>query len=50
MSLLKLAVEKQKWDLAAHMIVLAAARGLKKGGADGAKRGQKRGLKTSKHP
>ncbi len=26
MSLLKLAIEKQRWDLAAHIIVLAAAR------------------------
>ena len=26
MKLLKLAVEKQRWDLAAHVIVLAAAR------------------------
>jgi hypothetical protein len=26
MSLLKLAIENQRWDLAAHVIVLAAAR------------------------
>jgi len=26
MSLLKLAIEKERWDLAAHIIVLAAAR------------------------
>jgi len=31
MRLLKLAVEKQRWDLAAHTIVLAAARTLNKG-------------------
>jgi hypothetical protein len=31
MRLLKLAVEKQRWDLAAHTIVLAAARTLRKG-------------------
>jgi hypothetical protein len=31
MKLLKLAVEKQRWDLAAHTIVLAAARTLRKG-------------------
>ncbi|HET6477907.1 MAG TPA: hypothetical protein VFF92_02375 [Dehalococcoidales bacterium] len=31
MKLLKLAVEKQRWDLAAHTIVLAAARTLGKG-------------------
>jgi len=30
MKLLKLAVEKQRWDLAAHTIVLAAARTLGK--------------------
>jgi hypothetical protein len=31
MKLLKLAVEKQRWDLAAHTIVLAAARTIDKG-------------------
>jgi len=31
MRLLRLAVEKQKWDLAAHTIVLATARRLNKG-------------------
>ncbi len=31
MKLLKLAIEKQRWDLAAHTIVLAAARTLNKG-------------------
>jgi|GEM_PF-1013214 len=32
MKLLRLAVERQRWDLAAHTIVLATARILKKGG------------------
>jgi hypothetical protein len=31
MSLLKIALEKQRWDLAAHTIVLAAARVLNQG-------------------
>ena len=31
MRLLRLAVEKQRWDLAAHTIVLATARVLNKG-------------------
>ncbi len=31
MRLLKLAVEKQRWDLAAHTIVLVTARHLKNG-------------------
>jgi hypothetical protein len=31
MRLLKLAMEKQRWDLAAHTIVLAAAKSLCKG-------------------
>ncbi len=30
--LLQLAVEKQRWDLAAHTIILATARILKEGG------------------
>ena len=32
MRLMKLAVENQRWDLAAHTIVLATARVLSKGG------------------
>jgi hypothetical protein len=32
MGLLKFAVEKQRWDLAAHTIVLATVRGLNKKG------------------
>ena len=31
MRLLRLAVEKQRWDLAAHTIVLATARALRNG-------------------
>jgi hypothetical protein len=31
MSLLRLAVEKQRWDLAAHTLILAAARVLNQG-------------------
>ena len=31
MRLLRLAVEKQRWDLAAHTIILATARHLNKG-------------------
>jgi len=31
MRLLKLAMEKQRWDLAAHTIVLAAAKSLRRG-------------------
>jgi hypothetical protein len=46
MSLLRLALKKQRWDLAAHTIVLAAARFLNKGGPDGGKNGQKKRLKS----
>jgi hypothetical protein len=46
MSLLRLALEKQRWDLAAYTIVLAAARLLKQGGADGGKNGRKKRLKA----
>ena len=42
MRLLRLAVENQRWDLAAHTIVLATARILKKGDKpDVSKSGQK---------
>ncbi len=42
MRLLRLAVESQRWDLAAHTIVLATARILNKGDKPNAsKRGQK---------
>jgi hypothetical protein len=44
MRLLKVAVEKQRWDLAAHTIVLATARVLNKGGKPNAgKSGKKNG-------
>ena len=44
MRLLKLAVEKQRWDLAAHTIVLATGRILSKGDRpDVSKRQQKKG-------
>ena len=44
MRLLRLAVEKQRWDLAAHTIVLATVRVLDKGGKPNAVQGrQKKG-------
>jgi hypothetical protein len=43
MRLLRLAVEKERWDLAAHTIVLATARILSKGDRpDAGKNGQKK--------
>ena len=46
MRLLKLAVENQRWDLAAHTIVLATARILNKGDKPNASRSkQKKYLK-----
>jgi hypothetical protein len=47
MSLLRLAVEKQRWDLAAHTIVLAAVRAVKRGEPDAGKNGKKRCLKAT---
>ena len=47
MSLLKLAVEKGRWDLAAHTIVLAAARALSKGEPNAGRKRQKKYLKAS---
>ena len=41
MRLLKLAIEKQRWDLAAHTIVLATAKTLDKGDKSDAKNNQK---------
>jgi len=41
MRLLRLAVEKQRWDLAAHTIVLATARILKNGDRPRAKNKEK---------
>ena len=44
MRLLRLAVEKQRWDLAAHTIVLVAARQMKNGRKPDAKeRKEKKG-------
>ena len=49
MSLLRSAVEKQRWDLVAHTIILAAARTLCKGEHDAGKKEQKtRNKKESK--
>ena len=42
MRLLRLAVEKQKWDLAAHTIVLATARRLNDGEKPHAKRNKEK--------
>jgi hypothetical protein len=43
MRLLRLAVEKQRWDLAAHTVVLATARILSKGDRpDAGRNGQKK--------
>jgi hypothetical protein len=42
MRLLRLAVEKQKWDLAAHTIVLATARRLNNGEKPHAKRSKEK--------
>lgn len=47
MSLLKLAVEKERWDLAAHTIVLAAARVLNKGERNAGRKRRKKYLKAS---
>jgi len=41
MRLLRLAVEKQRWDLAAHTIVLATARILNRGDSPDARKKQK---------
>jgi len=46
MSLLRLAVKKQRWDLAAHTIVLATVRILNKGELDAGKSRQKKYLKA----
>ena len=42
MSLLRLAVKNQRWDLAAHTIVLATVRVLNKGEPDAGKKEQKK--------
>ena len=46
MSLIRFAVEKQRWDLVAHTIVLAAAKALNKGEPDARKNRQKKYHKT----
>ncbi len=46
MSLLRLAVKQQRWDLAAHTIVLATVRVLNKGELSVGKNKQKKCLKT----
>ncbi len=46
MSLLKLAMQQQRWDLAAHTIVLAAVRALNGGGRDAGRKKQKKHLKA----
>jgi len=46
MSLLRLAVKNERWDLAAHTIVLATVRVLNKGELDAGKNRQKKYLKT----
>ncbi len=46
MSLLRLAVKSQRWDLAAHTIVLATVRVLNKGELSAGKNKQKKCLKT----
>ena len=43
MRILKLAVKKQRWDLAAHTIVLATARQLESGREPNAKEREKKG-------
>jgi len=46
MSLLRLAVKQQRWDLAAHTIVLATVRVLNKGESSAGKNKQKKYVKT----
>lgn len=48
MRLLKLAVETKRWDLAAHVIVLATARVLQNGGKPDANNKKKTGRSTRK--
>ena len=50
MRLLKLAVEKQRWDLAAHTIVLATARLLKNGDKPYASRSKEKKRSTQGQP
>ena len=46
MRLLRLAIESQRWDLAAHTIVLATARLLKNGDKRHASKREKKDAKT----
>jgi len=46
MSLLRLAVKNQRWDLAAHTIVLATVRALNKGELDAGNNRKKKILKA----
>jgi len=46
MSLLKLAMKKERWDLAAHTLVLAAARALNGGGQHAGGKSPKKCLKA----
>ena len=50
MSLLKMAVEKQRWDLAAHTIILAAARALSKGEPHAGGKRKKKYIKATPNP
>ncbi len=42
MRLLRLAVERQRWDLAAHTIILGTASVLRQGGSDNASKGKRK--------
>ena len=46
MRVLKLAVKNQRWDLAAHTIVLATAKQLKNGGKPNARQGKEKKGRT----
>ena len=50
MRLLRLAVEKQRWDLVAHTIVLAAARSLDKGERPDAKQNSQKNGNAKRQP
>ncbi len=50
MRLLRLAVEKQKWDLAAHTIVLATARALSNGERPHVKRNKEKKRRPAGQP
>jgi hypothetical protein len=50
MHLLRLAMEKQRWDLAAHTIVLVTVRALNRGELDAGKSRRKKYHKTQSKP